>query len=349
MLERPDLPDQLIISQLEDEYGLHVNRLTFLPLGADLNTAVFRVDSRDGSVYFLKLRKGDFDAITVAVPQFLKGLGIDSIIAPLETLTRQLWANLAPFKLILYSFIEGQDGYEVSLSDRQWLNFGSTLKSIHSAHVPPALARLIPRETFSPLWRNLVKTFQVQVEETSFIDPVAAKFAAFMKTKRGEIDRLVGGADALGLALQARSLELVLCHSDVHPGNLLIRGDDKLYLVDWDNPIFAPKERDLLLIGGCFTWRDPREEELFYQGYGQVEIDRVALVYYRYERIIQDIAAFCTQLLSTSAGGQDREQGLMYFTSSFLPNHEVEIALNTNLESLKPTLNLKWSRHGPED
>jgi len=111
MLEKPDLPDQLIISRLQDGYGLYVNRLTFLPLGVDVNTAVFRVVTEDETAYFLKLRKGNFDEMTVAVPQFLKAQGIRSIIAPLETTAQQQWAGLDAYKLILYPFIEGQNVY----------------------------------------------------------------------------------------------------------------------------------------------------------------------------------------------------------------------------------------------
>jgi spectinomycin phosphotransferase len=59
-------------------------------------------------------------------------------------------------------------------------------------------------------------------------------------------------------------------------------------------------------------------------------VNRTALAYYRYERIIQDIAAFCEQLLLTTQGGEDREQAYRYFTSQFLPGFEVEIALKSD-------------------
>ncbi|MFN2195490.1 MAG: hypothetical protein ACK2UW_05120 [Anaerolineales bacterium] len=59
-------------------------------------------------------------------------------------------------------------------------------------------------------------------------------------------------------------------------------------------------------------------------------MNRTALAYYRYERIIQDIAAFCEQLLLTTQGGEDREQAYRYFTSQFLPGFEVEIALKSD-------------------
>src|SRR5688500_11677760 len=103
MLEKPNIPDELIISRLQDEYGLHAAELTFLPLGADMGTAVYRVTD-DGTAYFLKLRKG-FDEITVTVPLFLKSQGIQEIIAPFETKSKQGWADFGDYKMLLYPFI----------------------------------------------------------------------------------------------------------------------------------------------------------------------------------------------------------------------------------------------------
>lgn len=325
MLERPDLPDQLILSRLQDDYGLHAARLAFLPLGADVNTAVFRVDAVDETAYFLKLRRGVFDEISVVVPHFLHARGVRAIIPPLETRSGRLWAILEAFTMILYPFIEGRNGYAAALSEGQWVEFGAALRAIHAAQMPPALAGSIPRETFSPHWREMVKTFQAQVEDAAFEDPLAAKLAIYMKDRRAEISHMVERAGQIGLMLQARSPEFVLCHADMHAGNLLI-GADALYIVDWDNPILAPRERDLSLVGGCDIWSHPHQEALFYQGYARREIDPMALAYYRYERIIQDIAAFCQQLLLTTAGGSDREQAYEYFTGQFLPGHEVDLA-----------------------
>jgi spectinomycin phosphotransferase len=239
-----------------------------------------------------------------------------------------LFADLDDYKLILYPYVEGKDGYEAALSDRQWLAFGAALKAIHRSQPPPGLSRRIPQENFSPHWREMVIAFQSQVEEMQYSDPVAVKLAAFMWEKREDIALLVDRADELASTLAARCLPTVLCHADMHAGNLLLGANEALYIVDWDNPLFAPKEKDLALIGGCAAWSDAWNVALFYQGYGAVEIDPPALSYYRCERIIQDIAAFCQQLLLSDEGGDDREQGYRYFTSSFLPGHEVELVLD---------------------
>ncbi len=77
--------------------------------------------------------------------------------------------------------------------------------------------------------------------------------------------------------------------------------------------------------------RTPQEEEtLFYRGYGQTPLDPIALAYYRYERIVQDIAVYCEQLFLSTDGGEDRAQSYRYLTSNFLPNSTIEIAYQSD-------------------
>jgi spectinomycin phosphotransferase len=333
MLEPPDLRDGAIAATLQHAYGVRTIEVAFLPLGADRNTAVYRVVAQDGTPYFLKLRSGAFDETSVALPKFLSDQGIDQVIAPLPTATGQLWGNLGAFKTILYPFIEGRNGYEVDFSDRHWLEFGSTIKRIHTAPAPPTLAGRIQQESYLPQGREAVKAFLKRAGDDTFADPTAVKLAAFLRARRSKIADLVARAERLAEALRARTPAFVVCHSDVHAGNVLIGTDDAFYIVDWDNPILAPKERDLMFAGGGqgFRGHTPQEEEtLFRRGYGRTEIDPQALAYYRYERIVQDIAAFCEQLFLTDEGGEDRERSLRYLASNFLPDGTIEIAYRSD-------------------
>ena len=334
MLERPEIRDDQMAACLQREYGLRViSQVAFLPLGADRNTAVFRVIAEDEMPYFLKLRSGVFDETSVALPRFLSDQGIAQIIAPLATRSGQLWADLGDLKVILYPFVEGRNGYEVDLSDRHWVEFGAALKRIHTATLPPALAGRIQQETYSPQWREIVSTFLKRVEDDSFSDPTAVELAEFIRTKRDRIADLVGRAERLAQALLTRSPAFVLCHSDIHAGNILIGVDNAFYIVDWDNPILASKERDLMFVGGGlgFTGHTPQQEEtLFYRGYGEAQVDPVALAYYRYERIIQDIAVYCEQLFLSDGGGEDRALALRHFASNFLPDGTIELAYKSD-------------------
>src|SRR5829696_3838519 len=145
MLEKPDIPDELIVSHLQRQYDLSVAQLEFLPLGADSGTAVYRVVENGGTAYFLKLRKG-FEEIIVTVPLFLKSQGLKEIISPFETKSKQGWADFGEYKMILYPFIEGKNGFEMELSDQHKRTLGMAFKEIHSIQVPSELKRLIPQE-----------------------------------------------------------------------------------------------------------------------------------------------------------------------------------------------------------
>ncbi len=195
--------------------------------------------------------------------------------------------------------------------------------------LPPALSSRIQRETYSPRWREIVKASLARIETDTFDDPVAANMAAFLQAKRAEVFDLIARTERCARALQAHSPEFVLCHSDLHAGNVLIANGGAFYLVDWDAPILAPKERDLMYAGGgqFGDARTPDEEErLFYRGYGPTPLDPNALAYYRYERIVEDIAVEYEQIFSTAGGREDREQALRYMMSNFLPNGTIKIA-----------------------
>ena len=330
MLEKPNISDELIISRLQDEYEILADKLNFRPSG-DLNAAAYRVLTDNGATYFLKLRKG-FDEIAVTVPLFLKSQGIEAVIIPCETKSKRHWVDFGDYKIILYTFVEGKDGFEMELSDKHRRILGAELKRIHATKIPPELKSLIPWETYSPRWREIIRSLQLQAENNYSHDSIMTRLAEFIKSKQDEITHLVERAEQLSLELQTQPSEFVLCHTDIHGRNILIDNNNKLYIVDWDAPLLAPKERDLMFIGGGIDeiWKSEREEAVFYDGYGKTEINLSALAYYRYERIIQDVADYGEQVL---LGGQDmaeREQYYKYFTINFVPGTRLEIARKTD-------------------
>jgi spectinomycin phosphotransferase len=120
MLEPPDVQDAQIIACLEAAYGLSITEIAFLPLGADVDTAVYRVVADNTTQYFLKLRRGLFSEVTVTIPHWLAEAGMQHLISPLAThTTGALWTQLAPFTVILYPFVTGRSGWEVELSQHQ--------------------------------------------------------------------------------------------------------------------------------------------------------------------------------------------------------------------------------------
>ena len=326
MLEKPDISDDTIIACLHDTFGLRIAHVAFLPLGW-VNNAVYRIVTGSGRAYFLKLRRGNFNEIAVAVPAFLHAQGIRQVMAPVATTTHDLWLRAHGFDWILYPFFDGKTGFEVALSKTQWMALGASMKAVHTTRLPAALVERVPKEAYSPRWRKNVKAFHKQVEHDRYDDPIAASLAAFWLTKRDEIECIIERAEQLADALQNRAVELTVCHSDLHAGNVLVGADDQLAIVDWDEPILAPKERDLMFIGGGVggIWNTDQEVTYFYQGYGQTDIDLLALCYYRYERIVVDIAEYSEQIFGMHGSVEERQKGLR-LVNQFLPNNVVDMA-----------------------
>ncbi len=331
MIEKQPLPDQLIINCLNADYGIEVTVLTFLPLGADMNASVYKAQTYDQASYFVKLKRGHHHDIGIEIVELLHDAGIKEIIPPVKTILGQSTQHIEDFTLIVYPFVKGQDGFSSNLTDNQWFKLGNALRQIHEIDVPASIQNRVRREVYSPKWREVVRSLYIHIEAEPIGDEIALKLLKFMKKNILSIRRLVDRAEQLGQKLQDQSHKLVLCHSDIHGGNVLIDGNDSIYIVDWDDPIMAPKERDLMFIGGgvANVWNNPLEEEFFYKGYGKTNINKVILAYYRHERIVEDIAEYGQVLLLTSDGGEDRLEMYKQFMGMFKPNGVVDIAFRT--------------------
>lgn len=331
MIEKPILSDPRIIDCLKTDYGINVISLSFLPWGADINASVYKAEAHY-KTFFVKLKRGYHHDFSVTLAKRLHDTGIPQIIPPINTIQGQPAKHIDDFTLIVYPFITGENGFSRNLTNKQWITLGKAMRQVHEMAIPLSLQNQIRREAYSPKWRDVVRSFYPTIEGDPFGDNIALKLFKFMKENKTVIQRLVDRADMLKSKIQEQSPPFVLCHSDIHGGNVLIDNTDHLYIVDWDEPIMAPKERDLMFIGGgvANVWNKPHEIDLFYQGYGKTEVNKTILAYYRHERIVEDIAFYGQHLLLTAAGGEDRPIMYQHFMDMFEPNGVVDIAFKTD-------------------
>ena len=328
MIEKPDISDEKIIVALHENYSIFVNGIEFLPLGNDSSAWAYRVDAKDKSSYFLKLKKGILNLAGLFVPRFLKDNGIEQVIAPLPTKTQELVVEMDEFALILYPFITGNEAMKVGMTDVQWTEFGSVLKRIHTTELLSDVAQYVKRETFSPQWSNSAKKLHKQINTRNYDDPYQKELAAFWKENNETIQTLIERAESLGKRLQQADLEFVLCHADIHTANILINEEQNMFIVDWDDTLLAPKERDLMFVLG-----EKNEEQLFFKGYGRIEINLLVLAYYGYEWCVQEIGDFGERVfLMKDAGESTKKDSVEGFIKLFSRGDVVEAAFNTSIE-----------------
>jgi spectinomycin phosphotransferase len=330
MLEPPGLSDDAIVKCLRDAYGISVCAVAFLPLGADQDSAVYRVAATDGTVYFLKLRRGALFEPSIVIPHWLHAQGVCEVIPPLPMTDSALWTRLEPFTVVLYPFVEGKDATEMPLSERQLVQFGAALRRLHDAAPSTEFLRGIPVEDYTPYWRDRARMFLDLTADRTFADPVAAQTGWLLQTHREALTQCIARTRQLAEVLDRDPTCFCLCHSDIHAWNILNTGEGEFYIVDWDTLVLAPRERDLMFIGAwAGQWETPREAGAFYAGYGPAKVDRTALAYYRHERVIQDVVAYCEALLLTEEGGADREVMYRQLASNFGPGGVLEYARAT--------------------
>jgi spectinomycin phosphotransferase len=342
MREPPRIADDRIIGALEAGFGLRVAVLEFLPLGNDSASWSFRVQAAQGPSYFLKVRAVPASpagggahggpvgpAVGAAVPSYLHGQGAPNVLAPVTTSAGAPYVLVDRFALALYPLLEASPGAQVGLSPGQWRLLGASVRRVHDVPLTPQLTSLVGREAFRPRRRELIPRLQALLASPDQRDPVTRELAEVWRARQDIIHTLGEQADELGRQLAGERFPLVLCHADLHTWNVLVDADQQLWIVDWDEAILAPKERDLMFVIGGIDRRlvRPRDTEHFLQGYGEATIDQRLLAYYRIAWAVQDIAAFGQEaLMMPELGEESRRDAVSFFAGLFHPDGIVDLA-----------------------
>jgi len=311
MLEDPRISTDELQAALGDGFGLEGRGWRFVP-GYDLKAATYAVDE----AWFAKVRFGPFPTAPLEVPAALAGVGIVNVLPPLRTRSGTLWHAMAVDRsLVVYRFVAGRNAMEAGMTREQWIAFGAALRAVHEASVTVEL----PTDVFALLAAASVRLA---------LDPprsqgsaAVARLAAVLAEHHARIGRALERAAALGERLRQRSFERVLCHADIHAANVLVADDGRIFLVDWDGPMLAPRERDLLFVIGSRIARrvTPEQEAWFFSGYGWVDIDPEAIAFFRYERILEDIGEFARSVRDDDLSEASRQEQITLLASFFEP------------------------------
>lgn len=324
MLEKPQLEEAKIIACLQEGFGLPVSRLDFLPIGNDATAWVYKVNGEDSCPYFLKIKKGVVYEPGLTIPYYLRDSGIEQVVAPFLSREGHLYKSVGDFTLTLYPFIAGSAGMQIGMTIHQWTQFGIALRAIHDTQLPAELLSQVRRENFAAQWGGVVKGLQISLQSCEYNNPLERELAAFWNQKHVEIAGIIDTTEALGRQLQTRSTEFVLCHTDIHTANVLIDTNGELFIVDWDNPLLAPKERDLMFVIG------QKAQDIFFGGYGAAEVDLTALAYYRYEWVVQELGDYGKRVfLTPGIGLHTKRDAVQGFLQLFQPGDVVEAAYHS--------------------
>ena len=324
MIEPPaDLPAASIVARVRDRYGIDVRAATFLPVGNDSRAWSFRLDG-GGDRWFLKvLARVDADAIEL--PRFLSARGLAHVAPALSTRDQSGFDRDDPYTFALYPFIDGSTGGAGGLTPTQREELGRFLRQLHETRPDGALEALLRREGFTIREERYIEVASASLDVHP-PDEIAASLLTAWRDHAEEIRYALARARELATAAIQAAPSLVLCHADFHAWNVLIDPSGDMYVVDWDEALLAPKERDLMFVSGDIADIDPSGEH-FFRGYGEVDIDPALIAYYRFDWVLQEVADYHRRVFDVDLGEQTRAEAVTYFVELFGPDDVVGAAL----------------------
>jgi spectinomycin phosphotransferase len=327
MREKPNIAEEQLLIHLEKNYHFSILSLDFLPLGLDTNAGTYRVVTRQGAAYFLKAKPAaSFYESACLVPRYLRDQGIAAVVAPLPTQQQTLWTRFEHWHIMLYPFIDGETGWQPGLNDEQWREVGTALKQIHGTTLPPEGFPALRNERFDPgEYGRWIQSFEAQQLASRDGSSIERDLRSCWIGHHATIHTLLSLMEKLASSLQTQAGPRVICHADLHPGNILRTSSNDVFVIDWDDVILAPKERDFLFVNETDQTPSP-----FFQGYGATAIDWTALTYYRGERVITDLIA-CAQdvFFRDDLEEATKKDAVELFRDIFGENGEVELAFAT--------------------
>ncbi len=333
MLHPQELSSAQIGAVLAHAWGVQAATVVQRPAGADAGATVYQVAAQDGRRWWLKCRRYAVHDTVWKVLQYLRQQsGLAEVVAPQPALDGAPALRHAGMQWTLFAYIEGQSGFEAALSQAQWQRLGQVLRQVHEVRLPAELAAGLAQPGFDD--DTAVERVGAWLRRGDahwpLPDALAEQYLRGWRQHRLRITEVWQRCVALRERLARQPFTRVLCHGDLHAGNLLLRADAGLCLIDWDDMVLAPRERDLMLVGAGVGGRWGREDPPgFRQGYGAVTVDRARLAYYRHWRILHDIQEFHDLMLEPGAAARpptQRRQALRYMDEQFAPGNVVDNA-----------------------
>ena len=320
MLQKPSFTsDAQIIATLYKGYGLSINMLSFVPLGEA--SWCYKAIDTDENIWFIKILRHKLHVLSVSIPEFLRDeLGYRFVIPPIHNKQGLLWDNVEEHDLMVYPYLQGKTVMD-DASFEQWQEVGHIFALLHQTPLPADVEKMLHVENFIPPWGQEAKSV-IAYAATSGLIGASYELARFIQSKEQEIQAILARTEELGSLLREEKPKLVLCHADPNAANIFITDNNELVLIDWDGVMFAPRERDLMFFTGS-------EKELFMSGYDktqQLRINALAIAYYKYEWVVQEIGDYGTQIFFNDTDDVTKQRALQEFYKLFVPDDVVQDA-----------------------
>lgn len=221
-------------------FGFTVVSHKFVPVGEE--SYAFAVSSSDGNKYFVKFcdSQNVVKAINRVNSLLLQLKQFNFVIPPVE-INGVTSFDINKGKIYVYPYIEGtvvnkrNDKFDKGLVDK----LTRMMADIHKARLHVAVD--IPKEKFINNYDERLNQLLVAKRNNRFDVNASSLLNNNEKTIRSIIEK----QNKIAHRYQSRQLNLVVTHGDITGLNIIVTSEGDLKLVDWDDAMFTPPERDV--------------------------------------------------------------------------------------------------------
>src|SRR2546422_2800124 len=245
MLTESSVDKSLLKDVIQEKFGIRIVKFTLVPKWEAARGYI--IESSNQKNFFLKIYWDDKipdSAFRFADALFARA-GIVNIAHPIPNSHGQMRIQIRDFQIALFDWISGETAQEHKLTDTQLGRLGELLAKIHQSKT--IIGEYSVRENFAILFKDrLVAILSDMSEMTGDSSKYKTKLELFLGPHRQEFKQELETQEKLQRKVKTMRLDFVNCHGEPSPGNILSSNDGEIHLLDWDEPIFAPKEKDLL-------------------------------------------------------------------------------------------------------
>ncbi len=332
----PPLADfATLTAALRSWYRIDVAAIEEIDSGADAAARTWRCRARDGRRLFVKVRPSLRPA-AIALPLALQELGLLEPVAPLRTLGGASWLDIGGRTAVVMPLIDGPTAMDAGLPLEGWRRLGAFAAAMHAATLPATVRSVLEVERFGAAAAAQARSIDRLVDrrEPGDRDEDSLRVREGWRARRGRIRDLVRLSETLARRIRERDAELlrasfVPCHADLHANNVLVTPDGGIRVIDWDEALLAPRERDLMFVRGSVVAGRVAdvEADAFEAGYGPYDVDRELLAHYRVDWAVQDVAGFAWEVLVGPNGDPARRRrARALFDGQFEAGDQVDAA-----------------------
>ena len=306
----PIIDRDALVECVRVDFGISLSSISQVVGGQDCDAVVLHAVTADGAGMAVKVSRSP-DVSGLLASAYLAGCLSSGIPAPLRTRSGQSYSVVGGRRLSLSPWISGRAAYETGMDAQQWRCFGALLGEVHAAQMPRTVAVQLPTEDFRTPDAAIVRVLDERIHAQETLGNRAGSDDALTDALIREwcaagdsLTAILAHIEDLGDELRFAAATFVLCHGDAHIGNVQLGDDGAVWLLDWDEIVSAPRERDLMfVIGGVLANApvSPQQQAWFFDGYGPADIDPVLLAYHRCSWALQDVADYAARILDQPA------------------------------------------------